>query len=56
MVVWHLTSDTPRFPFHVSAGQNVNLEFGTWPLDEQQRTWIDDRVMHPDGTGEARWI
>lgn len=49
MVIWHLTSDTPRFPFHVSAGENVNLQLGTWPIEAGQRTWIDVRVTHPDG-------
>ena len=53
MVIWHLTSDTPRFPFHVSAGQHVNLQFGTWPIEEGQRTWIDVRAVHPDGTEET---
>ncbi|HXV67837.1 MAG TPA: hypothetical protein VD738_02850 [Nitrospira sp.] len=53
MVIWHLASDTPRFPFHISAGQNVNLQLGTWPVEEGQRTWIDLRVVHPDGTEEA---
>ncbi|TKS61193.1 MAG: hypothetical protein EWM72_00680 [Nitrospira sp.] len=50
MVIWHLTSATPRFPFHVSAGQNVNLQFGTWPIEEGQRTWIDVRIVHPDSS------
>lgn len=60
MVIWHLTSDTPRFPFHVSAGQHVNLQFGTWPIEEGQRMWIDYRVVRHDGTEttgqvEATW-
>jgi hypothetical protein len=29
MVIWHLTPDAPCLPFFVSAGQNVNLQFGT---------------------------
>jgi hypothetical protein len=53
MVIWHLRSDTPRFPFHVSAGQNANLQFGTWPTEEGQRTWIDVRVIPSGGIGEA---
>ncbi len=53
MNLWHLTPDTPRFPFHVSAGENVNLQFGTWPIEEGQETWIEFRVMHPDGTEET---
>lgn len=36
MVIWHLTPDTPRFPFFVSAGQNVNLQVGTWPIEAGQ--------------------
>lgn len=54
MVIWHLTSDTPRFPFHVSAGQHVNVQFGTWPIEEGQRTWIDVRIVHPGGTEDSR--
>jgi hypothetical protein len=56
MVIWHLTSDTPRFPFHVSAGQHVNLQFGTWPIEESQPAWIDVRVVHPDGAEESRRV
>ncbi|CUQ67916.1 glycoside hydrolase family 57 protein [Candidatus Nitrospira inopinata] len=60
MVIWHLTSDTPRFPFHISAGQNVNLQFGTWPIEEGQQAWINVCVVHPDGAEdrkrlEGRW-
>ena len=50
MVIWHLTPDAPRFPFFVSAGQHVNLQFGTWPIEGGQRTWIDYQVLHQDGT------
>jgi alpha-amylase/alpha-mannosidase (GH57 family) len=50
MVIWHLTPDAPRFPFFVSAEQHVNLQFGTWPIEEGQRTWIDYRVVRHDGT------
>ena len=50
MVIWHLTPDAPRFPFFVSAGQHVNLQFGTWPIEEGQRTWIEYQVLHEDGT------
>ncbi|MEK6618163.1 MAG: hypothetical protein AABY90_05635, partial [Nitrospirota bacterium] len=56
----HLTPDAPRFPFFVSAGQHVNLQFGTWPIEGGQRTWIDYQVLRQDGTvhtgqGEGRW-
>lgn len=50
MVIWHLTSDAPRFPFFVSAGQHVNLQFGTWPVEGGQQTWIDYQVLHHNGT------
>ncbi|MBF8261908.1 MAG: hypothetical protein HW376_1437, partial [candidate division NC10 bacterium] len=50
MKIWHLTPETPRFPFHVSAGQNVNLQLGTWPIEDGQATWIDFRIVRPDGT------
>lgn len=50
MVIWHLTPDAPRFPFFVSAGQHVNLQFGSWPIEGGQRTWIDYQVLHQDGT------
>ena len=53
MVIWHLTPDTPRFPFFVSAGQHVNLQVGTWPVEAGQRIWIDYRVEHADGTEDA---
>ncbi|MDP3090955.1 MAG: hypothetical protein Q8N04_09770 [Nitrospira sp.] len=49
MVIWHLTPDAPRFPFFVSAGQHVNLQFGTWPIEHSQWIWIDYRVMHQNG-------
>ncbi len=49
MVIWHLTPDAPRFPFFVSAGQHVNLQLGTWPIEGGQRTWIDYQVLHQDG-------
>ncbi|MDK2741764.1 MAG: hypothetical protein NDI90_02540 [Nitrospira sp. BO4] len=50
MVIWHLTPDAARFPFFVSAGQHVNLQFGTWPIEGGQRTWIEYQVLHQDGT------
>ena len=56
MVIWHLTSDTLRFPFHVSAGQHVNLQFGTWPIEEGQQAWIDVRIVHSDGAEESRRV
>jgi alpha-amylase/alpha-mannosidase (GH57 family) len=54
MVIWHLTSDTPRFPFHVSEGENVNLQLGTWPIEGGQKTWIELRIVSPDGTEDRR--
>src|SRR3990170_1610075 len=53
MKIWHLTPETLRFPFHVSAGQNVNLQVGTWPIEDGQKTWIDFRIVRPDGTEET---
>ncbi len=53
MRIWHLTSETPRFPFHVSGGEKVNLQFGTWPIEAGQRTGIDFRIVHPDGAEET---
>lgn len=53
MRIWHLTSETPRFPFHVSAGENVNLQLGTWPIEDGQTIWIDFRLVHSDGTEET---
>jgi len=53
MKIWHLTPETPRFPFNVSARQNVNLQLGTWPVEDGQTTWVDFRLMHPDGTEET---
>lgn len=56
MVIWHQASDTPRFPFHVSGGKNVNLQFGTWPIEEGQRTWIDIQVVYREGAEEMGHI
>ncbi len=53
MVIWHVTPDAPRFPFFVSAGQHVNLQVGTWPIEAGQRIWIDYRVAHADGTKDV---
>lgn len=53
MKLWHLTPETPRFPCHVSAGEKVNLQLGTWPIEDGQTTGIDFRIVHPDGTEET---
>jgi alpha-amylase/alpha-mannosidase (GH57 family) len=53
MRIWHLTPETSRFPFHVSAGEIVNIQLGTWPVEDGQTTWIDFRIVHPDGTEET---
>lgn len=53
MVIWHLTPDAPRFPFFVSAGQNANLQVGTWPIEAGQRIWTDYWVEHSDGTEDS---
>jgi alpha-amylase/alpha-mannosidase (GH57 family) len=54
MKIWHLTPETPRFPFHVSGGENVNIQVGTWPIEAGQSIWIDFRIISPDGTQEMR--
>lgn len=55
MVIWHLTPDAPRVPRFVSAGQHVNLQFGTWPIEPGQRIWIDYQVLHQDGRVHTTW-
>lgn len=40
MNIWHLTSDTPRMPYRVSAGNRVKLTIGTWPIEPGQTVAI----------------
>jgi len=56
MVILHLTSDTPRFPFHASARRHVNFPFGTWPIEEGQQTWGDVQVVHSDEAEEVKRV
>ena len=53
MEIWHLTPDTPRFPYHVSGSENVNLTIGTWPVEPGQGVWIEFSVAHADGSAES---
>lgn len=50
MNVWHLTTDTPRTPLRVSAGEPVTLTIGTWPVAPDQEVWVVVRVARADGT------
>ena len=53
MEIWHLTPETPRFPYHVSGGESVNLKIGTWPVEPGQRVWIEFSIVHADGSAES---
>lgn len=50
MYLWHLTTDTPRAPHRVSAGDWVTLTIGTWPIEPGQEVWVTTRT---EGTGDA---
>ena len=41
MQVWHLQPDTPRSPERVSAGEWVNMDIGTWPMEPGQEVWVE---------------
>ncbi|HVZ36684.1 MAG TPA: glycoside hydrolase family 57 protein [Polyangiaceae bacterium] len=54
--VWHLTSDAPRLPRRVSAGESVELHIGTWPIADGQRVWVSFQSADaPAGRVEANW-
>jgi hypothetical protein len=48
--LWHLAPDTPLFPAHPSARENVNLQIGSWPVQPHQEVWAVFSVVHSDGS------
>ena len=50
MQLWHLSPDAPRTPYRVSAGEQVALHIGTWPIQPGQTVWVTYQVAHVDGT------
>ena len=55
MKIWHLTSDTERFPRRVSPGESVGIRIGTWPVEPGQSVWVSYDVRHAGGqTVKAR--
>jgi alpha-amylase/alpha-mannosidase (GH57 family) len=59
MKLWHLTPDTPRWPYRVSPGERVQLTLGTWPVAPGQSVWLDYDVERGQqierGQVQARW-
>jgi alpha-amylase/alpha-mannosidase (GH57 family) len=39
--VWHLTPDAPRLPHRVRGGESVVIGAGTWPIEPNQRVWVE---------------
>ena len=56
MEIWHATSDAPRTPERVSAGEWVSLTIGTWPIGTGQRVWVEVVVERADGTTDSRHV
>jgi alpha-amylase/alpha-mannosidase (GH57 family) len=57
MELWHLTDDTPRVPWRVSAGETVRLVIGTWPIAPGQSVWVTTYHSTSGGSQcvDARW-
>jgi alpha-amylase/alpha-mannosidase (GH57 family) len=49
MQLWHLTPETPRTPYHLSAGERATLRIGTSPIEPDQTVWVDVQVLSTDG-------
>lgn len=49
MQLWHLTPETPRTPYHLSAGERATLRVGTSPIEPDQTVWVDVQVLSTDG-------
>ena len=52
MHIWHLTPDAPRSPGRVSAGEQIRLTIGTWPIEPGQPVRVTYQIGHPDGLNE----
>ncbi len=60
MQIWHLTPETPRTPYHLNSGEHATVRIGTYPIETEQRVWVEVQVIaHSGGTRheriEARW-
>ncbi len=49
MIVWHNTVDASRIPEYVSAGQEVELWIGTYPIEGGQSVWLEITLYTVDG-------
>jgi hypothetical protein len=49
MVIWHNTVDASRIPEYVSAGQEVELWIGTYPIEGGQSVWLEITLYTFDG-------
>jgi hypothetical protein len=49
MVIWHDTDDASRIPEYVSAGQDVEVWVGTYPIEGGQSVWLEVTLERPDG-------
>jgi hypothetical protein len=49
MVIWHNTVDASRIPEYVSAGQEVELWIGTYPIEGEQSVWLEITLYTVDG-------
>ncbi len=60
MVIWHNTGDASRIPENVTAGEEVVLWIGTYPIEPGQTVWVDMRLTKSAGrtlsaTQPAEW-
>lgn len=53
MNLWHLTHDAQRAPFRVSAGEQVILQIGAWPIEPGQSVWVEYQMVQPGGAVES---
>ena len=54
MNVWHLTPDAVRDPHRISAGQEVHLWIGTWPIEPDQTVAVICETERVSGEKETR--
>src|SRR6266542_2794520 len=61
MLIWHLTSDTPREPTRVAQGERVEVHIGTWPTEQAQSVRVrllvqDARGGQSEAVVRASWV
>ncbi|MFH0991754.1 MAG: hypothetical protein V1799_17235 [bacterium] len=49
MVIWHNSPDASRIPEHVTSSQEVELWFGTHPIEWGQAVWVEIKLHKVDG-------